>query len=301
MPKTVLITGATGLIGRYLTRKIISRGDNFIALTTDPVKAAKILPDAKKIVTLNNLNILAKEEIHAFINLAGSNLGARRWTESAKKDFYDSRIITTTKLVDLIAAMNKKPDVLVSASGVDYYGDTGSRVMSEDSKPANTFLGRLTHDWEQAAMKAEAYGTRVVVLRTGLVMAKDSDAIKKLLMPVRLFIGGPFGSGRQYVSWIHIEDLVNMYLYAIDNITLSGIYNASAPEPVTNGKFIRHAAKILHRPAIIPVPALMIKAATGEMSAVVLEGRKASADKITQTGFSFKFKNDTDVWKDILN
>lgn len=300
MQKTFLITGATGFIGGYLVKKILERGDSYIALSTNPGNAAKKLNGYKKIVQLEEYLLLKDEKIDIIINLAGSNLGAKRWSETAKKEFYDSRIKTTGKLISLFEEMKIKPEVFLSASGVDYYGDTGSREMTEDAQPAPGYLGKMTNDWEQEALKAEKSGVRTVVLRTGLVMAKDSEAIKKLLMPVKMFVGGPLGSGRQFVSWIHIDDLIGIYFFAAGNNKVKGIYNAAAPYPVSNAEFTRNAAKLLGRPAYMITPSFMIKAVFGEMSAVVLEGRKASANKIINAGYKFEFEQNTAAWKDIL-
>lgn len=301
MPKTFLITGATGFIGGYLVKKILERGDSYIALTTNPVSAAKKLKGYNKITDIDDYLQLKDEKIDTVINLAGSNLGAKRWTDSAKKEFYDSRIKTTGKLISLFEEMKIKPEVFISASGVDYYGNTGSREMTEEAPPAQGYLGKMTNDWEKEALKAEQYGIRTVVLRTGLVMAQDSEAIKKLLMPVKMFIGGPLGSGRQYVSWIHIDDLVGIYFFASENKNVKGIYNAAAPHPVTNAEFTKNAARLLGRPAYMMTPAFMIKAVFGEMSAVVLDGRKASANKIIDAGYKFKYGQNTDAWKDVLS
>lgn len=301
MPKTFLITGATGFIGGYLVKKILERGDSYIALTTNPVSAAKKLKGYNKITDIDDYLQLKDEKIDTVINLAGSNLGAKRWTDSAKKEFYDSRIKTTGKLISLFEEMKVKPEVFISASGVDFYGNTGSREMTEEAPPAQGYLGKMTNDWEKEALKAEQYGIRTVVLRTGLVMAQDSEAIKKLLMPVKMFIGGPLGSGRQYVSWIHIDDLVGIYFFASENKNVKGIYNAAAPHPVTNAEFTKNAARLLGRPAYMMTPAFMIKAVFGEMSAVVLDGRKASANKIIDAGYKFKYGQNTDAWKDVLS
>ncbi len=300
MPKTILITGATGMIGGHITKEILRRGDKYIALTTNPLAAEKKLTQPYKITASKDVLSLKDESIDAIINLAGANLGEKRWNDKTKKEFYDSRIETTDGLIELISKMEQKPDVLVSSSGVDYYGDTGKKDMFEDAPPANSYLGKLTHDWEEAALKAEKYGIRAVVLRTGFVMSSDSEAVKKLIMPFKFFVGGPLGSGKQYISWIHIDDLVGIYMFAIDKKNVSGIYNASAPNPETNADFGRHAAKILHRPAIMPTPAFMIKLAVGEMAAVVLEGRRALPEKILAAGYKFKFENASDAWKDIL-
>ncbi len=300
MAKTILITGATGMIGGHIINALLKRGDRYIAVTTNTKSAAVKLKDAYKITALGDILSLKDEKIDAFINLAGANLGGKRWNDKTKKEFYDSRINTTGKLIELIALMKTKPEVLVSSSGVDYYGDTGSSEMHEDSPPANSFLGKLTHDWEQAALKAGQYGVRVVCLRTGFVMAADSDAVKKLIMPFKFFVGGPLGSGRQYVSWIHIDDLVGIYLFAIDNKDTEGLYNAAAPNPETNVLFGRNAAKVLKRPSFVFVPAFMLKLIVGEMAAVVLDGRRAIPDKIIRAGYNFKFEHAIDAWKDIL-
>ncbi len=300
MQKTILITGATGMIGGHMIRRIVEREDRYIAVTTDPVAAEKKLKDAYRIVGVNDILSLKNEKIDAMINLAGSNLGAKRWTDAAKREFYDSRMNVTGSLIELIRHMETKPEVLISTSGVDYYGNTGSKEMYEDSPPANSFLGKLTHDWEQAALKAEELGVRTVIFRTGFVMASDSEAVNKLLMPVKLFVGGPLGSGKQYISWIHIDDLIAMYMFAIDNGNIRGIYNASAPNPQTNALFTKHAAKLLGRPAFMSVPSFVIKAVLGEMSTVVLDGRRAMPKKIIDAGFKFKFEHDAEAWKDIL-
>ncbi|MBZ0202014.1 MAG: TIGR01777 family oxidoreductase [Ignavibacteria bacterium] len=300
MPKTTLITGATGMIGKHIAEAITARGDEFTAMTTNAVSAAKLLPRAKKIVELSEYLSLRDDKIDAVINLAGANLGSKRWNDKTKKEFYDSRIETTAKLVDLISQMPVKPDVLVSSSGVDYYGDCGSRDVYEDSPRADSYLGKLTGDWEQEALKAENYGVRVAVLRTGFVMAKDSEAVDKLLMPYKLFVGGPLGGGKQYVSWIHIDDLVRIYLFAIDNPGIRGIYNAASPNPEMMKEFGKAAAKVLHRPAIFPVPGFVVKIIAGEMAAVVLEGRRALPNKLIDAGYKFKFIRAEDAWKDVL-
>lgn len=297
--KTVLITGATGMIGGHVIKALARAGYGYIALTTHPDSAREKLKGAEKIVGVNDYLSLKDENIFGIINLAGANLGEKRWTEKNKKIFYDSRIDITKKLVHLIEVMPKKPEIFVSASGVDYYGDTGNADMYEDAPPADTFLGKLTHDWEAEALKAQAFGVRTAVLRTGFVIAKDSDAVKKLLLPYKLFVGGPLGGGKQYVSWIHIDDLVAAYLFIMDS-NLSGAFNASSPNPETNKDFGKSAAAVLHRPAIFPVPAFMLKLILGEMSAVVLDGRRALPGRLLKAGFSFKFTCSSDAWKDIL-
>lgn len=301
MKKTILITGASGLIGGYLTRAVINRGDEYIAVSAHPGAALKKLPGAKKILGFDEAEFLIEEKIDAVINLAGANLGSKRWNDRTKKEFYDSRINTTRRLVDIISKMKTMPGVLVSASGVDYYGDTGNIDMYEDAIPAEDFLGTLTKDWELEASKAENYGIRVVRVRTGFVLASDSKAVRKLIMPYRFFTGGPLGSGKQYVSWIHINDLVGIYLFAVDNTNVNGAVNASSPNPVTMKKFSSCIGRALHRPSFFPVPEFALKLIAGEMAQVVLSGRKALPEKIMKLGYSFEFVDLFSAWKDVLS
>jgi len=301
MPKTILITGATGLIGNNIVDAILRRGDEYIALTHNIGSAKKKLKGAKRIVSLKDYLSIKDEKIDAVINLAGMSIGEKRWNEKVKKEIYDSRIETTRKITELISQMPAKPEVLVSASGVDYYGDRGAEDVYEDAPNADTFMGNLCRDWESEASKAEQYGVRVVRTRTGFVLAKNSEAVKRLTLPYRLFIGGPIGSGKQYMPWIHIDDLVGIYLYAIDNQNVKGAINATAPNPETMKEFGKNLAKVLHRPSFFPVPQFAVKIAVGEMAQVVLTGRRALPKKIMDLGYKFNFTHSIDAWSDVFN
>lgn len=301
MNKTILITGATGLIGKHLIPSLLTEGNSFIALTTNIESAKNKLPDAGQVVELNDFLSLKDEKIDGIINLAGLNLGDKRWNEAFKKAAYDSRIDTTAKIIELISVMKTKPRVLVSASGMDYYGDTGDKEISEDALPANDFMANLCKAWESEAMRAQQFGVRTVTLRTGFVMAKNSKAVDKLTMPFKFFIGGPVGSGKQYMSWIHIDDIVGIYLYALNNENVIGPINAAAPNPETMKIFCKHLARAMHRPSLFPVPSFVVKIVAGEMAQVVLGGRKISPKKIIGLGYKFKFENALDAWKDIFN
>ena len=300
MKKSILITGATGLIGKNLVNAFLKRGDGVIALTTNYGNAEKVLPGQVKIVETGNAMQLAEENIDVIINLAGANLGGKRWNAKTKKVFYDSRINTTKQIVRLIEKMKRKPKALLSASGVDYYGDCGDRDIYEDSPPADDFLGRLTGDWEREAEMAGKFGVRALTLRTGFVIARESDAVKKMTLPFRLFTGGPLGSGKQYISWIHIEDLTEIYLFSADNKNVKGAVNAASPEPVTNRDNAKIIGKILRRPAFFRVPAFFIRLAVGEMADVVLNGRRALPGKLNGLGFRFRFEKVIDAWRDVL-
>ena len=294
MPERILITGATGLVGRALVEALHNRGDEVLIISTDTRSAAKEFPGIKIITGWNEVLSLKNEKIDAIIHLAGMNLGAKRWNDEVKKEIYDSRIDTARKLIDLISQMPVKPKVFITASGVDYYGDRGSQDVYEDSPPADNFIGNLVRDWENEALKAEKSGLRTAAIRTGVVIAKNAPAVKKLALPMKLFIGGPIGSGRQYVSWIHLDDLVDIYLFVLDNDKIKGAVNGTAPRPITMKEFSRQLGRALHRPSLFPVPSFIVKIIAGEMADLVLCGRKALPKKITEAGYIFKY---TDVYE----
>ena len=289
MPSTILITGATGLIGLRLVKFLSQKGSEIIAVSQNVMNAQKILPAVKKIISWNELDTLKNEKIDAVINLAGTNLDAGRWNSKFKKEIYDSRIESSRKIVGLIKDMPYKPEVLINASGVDYYGDTGDRDIDENSPHADSFIGNLVNDWEQEAFKAQQYGARAVCLRTGFVIARESKAFKKMVTPYKLFAGGYPGSGKQFISWIDIDDLVNIYLFCIENKSLSGRMNATSPNPLRMREFSRIMGKILHRPSFFSAPAFVLKLLFGEISTLILSGRKALPGKLSKAGFIFKY------------
>lgn len=289
MPFTILITGATGLIGLRLVKFLSQEGYEIIVLSQNVTNAQKILPAIKKIISWNELDTLRNEKIDAVINLAGINLDAKRWNDKFKKEIYDSRIESTRKIVGLIKNMKNKPEVLINASGVDYYGDTGDSEIDENSPHEDSFIGNLVNDWEHEAFNAKQYGIRVVCLRTGFVIAHESKAFKKMVTPYKLFAGGYPGNGKQFLSWIDIEDLVDIYLYCIGNKSISGGINASSQNPLRMKEFSRLIGKILHRPSFFPAPAFLLKLLFGEISRLILAGRKALPEKLLKTSFTFKF------------
>jgi len=271
MSKTVLISGATGLIGREIVNSLLNRGDKVIIVTTDKPKALKILSTrVSQFVTWDELNTLAGEKIDAIINLAGKNIGENRWSNKTKKEIYDSRILSTRKIVEMVKKMKIKPGVLVNASGADYYGNRGDEKITEDSPPGYDFLSGVCIDWEKEAYNAEDYGVKVVIIRNGFVLAKEAPAVKKLVLPFKLFVGGAIGSGRQYVSWIHIDDITKIYIFAIDNVSLSGAVNGVSPEPLSMKEFCKNIGKVMHRPSFFPIPSVAVKIIAGETMDVLI-------------------------------
>jgi uncharacterized protein (TIGR01777 family) len=196
--------------------------------------------------------------------------------------------------------MRKKPRVLINASGVDYYGDRGNEELTEDSAPGFDFLSNVCIEWEHEAYNAEDCGTRVVIIRNGFVLAKNSEGIRRLALPFKFFIGGTYGSGEQFMSWIHIEDLVDIYLLALENAQISGSVNATSPKPVTMNEFCKNIAKAVRRPSFFRIPPFAIKIAAGESASLILNGRKVLPDKLCKSGFRFKYLNLPAALNDVI-
>jgi len=296
----ILITGATGLIGGYLVKALTARRDEVFIVTRNSRSTGGVFPGVKNFIEWDNLDSLKSVKINAVINLAGMNLDEKRWNEKIKKQLYDSRINSTRKLVELMKIMIHKPEVLINASGVDYYGDTGDKDIYEDSPPADLFISQLVCDWEKEALKAEITGVRVVMLRTGFVTAKDSMAFKKMVLPFKLFAGGYAGGGKQYLSWIHIDDLVRVYEFILGNAQIRGAVNAVSPYPERMKDFAKYIGKTLRRPWFFPAPGFLLKILFGEIAIVLISGRKALPKKLQDAGFKFKYEKAVDAVRECL-
>jgi uncharacterized protein (TIGR01777 family) len=285
----VTLTGATGLIGSRLVRALRARGDEVTVLTRDPDRARSTLGD----VELHAWRALdepapaaALSGRDAVVHLAGENV-AQRWTDSARRAIHDSREIGTRNLVAGLRAAEPRPRALVSASGVDYYGAHGDELLPEDTPPGDDFLARVCVAWEREALAARELGVRVVTLRTAVVLDSGGGALAKMLPFFRLGIGGPVAGGRQYLPWIHADDIVGMYLAALDDDSWEGAFNAAAPEPVTNRDFSRALGRALRRPAFAPVPAFAVRLLYGDMAEIVTEGQRAIPARALDRGHAF--------------
>lgn len=275
-PMKVAVTGASGFIGRRAAELLRNRGHETrpLSLRSAPTLAGSGL--------LNGCD--------AVVHLAGEPI-AQRWTVAAKKRILDSRVEGTRAL--LSAMREHPPNVLVSASGIGYYGSCGDRILTEQSPPgpdqSSDFLAQVAAAWEREALEAEKLGVRVVRLRIGTVMGAGGGALQKMLLPFRMGVGGRIGSGAQWMSWIHIEDLCNMILWALGESTLRGVLNATSPHPVTNADFTRALGRACNRPAVIPVPIFALKLLLGEMSEVLLASQRAVPEAALRAGFEFKY------------
>ena len=280
----VLITGGTGFIGRALARELGAAGDSVSVLSRDPARAAHRLPAGA--VAIAELPEVAPD---AVVNLAGESLGAHRWNEARKRAFVDSRVGTTRRLVEWMRALPRKPAVLVSGSAVGYYGARGDAELRESDAPGAEFQSRLCREWEDAARAAEALGVRVCRIRIGIVLGPDGGALAQMKLPFSLGLGGWLGNGRQWMSWIHRADLVALVRWLLQDPARSGAYNATAPTPVTNREFTRALAASLHRPAVLPMPAPVVRVLVGEMSHLLLTGQKVLPARALAEGFRFRF------------
>src|SRR6202167_1587995 len=268
----VAVTGASGMIGKRLRQRVVEAGQ--MALPISRAAGDSALAE-----------ILASAD--AIVHLAGEPV-AQRWTDSAKKRIHDSRVEGTRHLVNAMSAQSHRPRVLVCASAVGYYGSRGDQILTEASSPGADFLARVVVEWEEAAQLAESLDMRVIRLRFGMVLG-HGGALAKLLPPFRFGLGGRLGSGHQWMAWIHIDDAVNLILFALNYAAVRGAVNATAPHPVTNEEFTGRLALELHRPAILPVPGFALKLAFGEMSDMVLASQRVLPTVAKSAGFRFQY------------
>lgn len=307
MKKRILITGATGLIGSRLTNALCTMGAYVKVLTTNPSSAKKLFKSNYTIEILDSAKFpdsesLSKQisETDAIVNLGGANLGARRWNSSYKELIYDSRIELTEHIAEGIRYADPKPEVLVNASGVGIYGDTGDEIVTEESGTGNDFLAKVCKDWESKAMEAIPLGVRVTLIRTGIVLDMNGGALPQLLLPFKFFAGAYHASGKQWISWIHIDDIVSLYLKAIEDKDLSGPVNGTSPAAVRNKDFIITAGKILGRGFIMPVPAFALKIAAGEFAESIIAGQRVVPRKAINSGFIFKYPELDEALRNLL-
>lgn len=297
----VTVTGATGLIGTKLVTALKARGDDVLVLARDPEKATGALrtPALAWDAVGGPPPAEALAGRDAVVHLAGAPV-AQRWSEKAKRAILESREAGTRNLVDGLRAAQPRPAVLVCASAVGYYGPQGDEPLSESAPPGGDFLAEVCVRWEQEAARAAQDGVRVVHLRTGVVLDAGGGALRKMLPPFRAGVGGPVAGGDQYMPWIHVDDVVGLYLKALDDAGWSGAYNASAPEPVTNKAFSKALGTALRRPAIAPVPAFALRVLYGDMAEIVTEGQRAVPERALAEGYAFRHTELVPALKDAL-
>jgi len=282
----VAVSGASGLIGTMLGRTLSSRGHRVTALVRREPKPGEIRWDPAG----TGLDPEALRGVEAVVHLAGENIAGGRWTAARKQLLLESRRTGTRLLAEAVARATNGPRVMLSASAIGYYGDRGDEPLTETSPPGVGFLPEVAVAWEKGLEPAKAAGVRTVSLRTGLLLTPDGGLLQRMLPPFRLGVGGPLGSGRQWMSWIAAEDLMAMFLHALGRDDIRGPVNAVAPEPVRNADFTRTIGRVLHRPAVIPVPAFLLRLAFGEMAdGAILASARVVPAVLRASGFQFKY------------
>ncbi len=287
----MLVTGATGFIGRALCSALKERGQVFTALGRRPERAKAALPGVKDVwrwrPKMEPAPLTALQGAGAVVHLAGES-GAGRWNAHKKRAIRDSRISGTRHLVEAIGEAKSKPGVLICASAVGYYGNRGEEELTEEAAAGKDFLAEVCQAWETEARRAEELGVRVVMLRNGIVLGLGGGALTQMLLPFKLGLGGPLGNGNQWMPWVHVEDVVGVILHAIEHASVSGPINVAAPTPVRNREFTKTLAQVLHRPAFLPAPAFGLKILLGEFADVLLASQRVLPKRIQELGYSFR-------------
>lgn len=295
----IFITGGTGLIGRQLCKALLAEGHELTVLSRNPASVP-----AKCGAGVNAVASLAEwqpdQAFDAVINLAGEPIVDARWTAQRKQLLWDSRVTLTGELVRHIAAAKRKPAVLLSGSAVGYYGNRGDVAQDESMHAGNDFAAQLCKAWEEAALAAKSHGVRVCLLRTGLILSSEGGLLGRMLPPFKLCLGARLGNGRQWMSWVHIDDYVAMVLRLLRDEQTSGPYNMTAPQPVTNAEFTVALAAALHRPALFVAPARLLKLAMGERACLLLEGQRVLPRKMELARHRFVFTNLADALYNVV-
>lgn len=296
----IAIAGGTGLIGKRLVEKLISRGDNVVIIGRNIEKLKKTFPHVKLFSDYSLNYLQALEGTNVFINLAGVNVAGKRWSEEYKKEILDSRITTTKALIDIIGHLTEKPETYITASAIGYYGPSETKNFIEDDNNGKDFLAEVCFKWEKESLEVTKFNIRHVAVRIGIVLAKEGGALKKMLLPFYLFIGGPLGDGTQWFSWIHIDDLINIFLFAIDNTSVNGPINAVAPNSVRMKHFANTLGKVLKRPSLFFVPTFILKLILGEAHYLVTKGNRVLPKKLLDLNFNFNYTDLTSALKNLL-
>ncbi len=302
--QTIFVTGATGFVGAPLVSALRSAGHRVRAWVRDPERARSRLGDEVELVATGAGQDALDQALAGcagIVNLAGESVAGRRWSAEWKRRIMNSRVETTRALVEACGRLGeRRPPVLVSTSASGYYGDGGERTLDERAPAGDDFLAEVCVAWEREAARARTLGVRVAIVRIGIVFGRGGGALEKLAQPIRLGVGGPLGSGEQYMPWIHLEDLVRIFQRALSDERCDGPLNASAPAPATNAEVTRAVGKILHRPTIMRVPAFALRLAVGGMAEAILGGQRMAPAALTRLGFEFRHPELEPALRDLL-
>jgi uncharacterized protein len=299
----ILVTGASGRIGKALCDELLKRGDEVVGLTRGPEKAAAAQPQVTWHdwePTLERPTEAAFEGVDGVVNLVGEKIN-QRWSDDAKRKIMDTRRVATHNLVGTIDGLAAKPKVLVSQSAVGYYGDRGDEILDESSAPGEGFDSTVCAEWEKAAHEIDAAGVRLAIVRTGQVMETEGGILGELLLPFKLGLGGPLAGGKQWFPWIHLSDEVGILAWALDTDSVSGVVNGTAPNPVTNKDWSKALGKALGRPAVLPIPGLAVEVKFGrEFGKVALGGQRVLPKRTEELGYGFKYPQIDGALRDLV-
>lgn len=303
----IAVTGATGFVGTRLVETLQQAGHSVVVLTRNANRGRRVFPS----VAFPNVEVMEYTPLESgdwqgaiagcdgVVNLAGAPIAETRWTPERKREIRESREIGTRKIVEAIAQATPKPSVLVNSSAIGYYGTSETATFDESSPSGDDFLAQVCQAWEAEAEKVKATGTRLVILRTGIVLGMGG-AVAKMLPPFQMFAGGPIGSGRQWFSWIHREDLVNLILQALTDTSYAGVFNATAPNPVRMGEFCQTLGTVMNRPSWLPVPDFALELLLGDAAKVVLEGQQVLPKRTEKQGFQFQYATVKPALEEVL-
>ena len=295
MKKTVLITGGTGLIGGRLISELLASGYSILATSRNAAKFAKNTDAAIRYIQWDGKSLLSGFEtfgkIDAIVHLAGAGVADKRWTEAYKKEILESRTISTNLLIESFRTVEQKPTVFICGSATGFYGSSAENTFTESSPKGEGFLADICDAWEKASASAEVLGMRRVSIRTGIVLDNKKGALPKMLTPFKLFFGGKLGSGKQWFSWIHVEDIVQILKFALETNTMQGAYNATSPNPIRMEDMAKAIGKTLHRPSLFPVPEFLLNIVLGESAYEITKSQKVLPKKIINAGYEFRFPN----------
>ena len=299
----VIISGGTGFIGSELATSLVSDGNDVIVLSRDPARVHHLPANVRVEYwdgrTTEGWGKLTADT-DAIVNLAGEGIDAGRWDARHRQRIIESRVTAGQAIVQAIEASAKKPSVLIQASAVGYYGARSSEEIGDDGSSGDDFMAKICLAWEASTTKAETYGVRRVVIRTGAVLSPKHGALRRMLFPFKMGVGGPVGGGKQWLSWIHIDDEVRAIRFLLDNQSASGNFNLTAPGPLTNRQFSKALGQVLRRPAIMPIPAFALRLIYGEMSRVILDGQRVLPVRLLKLGFEFHFRDIEAALRDLL-
>jgi uncharacterized protein (TIGR01777 family) len=300
--KSVLVAGGSGFIGRMIVNDLLDKNYTVSVLTRSVKNTSEIFRDEAEAVEWNDREKIVRtiRKSVSVINLSGANVMGKRWTSSYKKLIRSSRVESTRFLLDCIKETESGPESYISASAIGYYPRSDIETYDEYSEPGSSFLASVTRDWEEEAKKAAGLGLREVRIRTGIVLDKSGGALQRMLLPFKMFVGGPIGSGRQWFSWIHAADTVNLYIRAIEDINIHGAINAVSPNPVNMNEFAKTLGKVMKRPSVFRVPAFVLKAILGEASVEVLTGARIYPKRTIELGYNFEYEKLEEALKNLV-